>query len=90
MNERIKELVKQAGGHFTTHNLASNSVQHRASVELWNERIEKFAELVAADEREACAKLCDTYETASLTSGSKNVALIFQDCSARIRARGQA
>lgn len=45
MNERIKEFAEQAG--------------------LWNneydleEVIERFAELVRADEREKCAKLCE-------------------------------
>jgi hypothetical protein len=46
MNERIRELVKKAGGHFSTHNLMSNPVQHRESIELWDNRIEKFAELL--------------------------------------------
>lgn len=46
MNERIRELVKQAGGHFSTHNLMSNPVQHRESIELWDKNIEKFAELI--------------------------------------------
>ena len=49
MNERIKELVKQAGGHFSTHNLMSNPVQHRESIELWDKNIEKFAELIVKD-----------------------------------------
>ena len=34
MNERIRELVKKASGHFSTHNLMSNPVQHRESIEL--------------------------------------------------------
>ena len=46
MNERIKELVKQAGGHISIRNLMSNPVQHRESIELWDDRIEKFAELL--------------------------------------------
>lgn len=46
MNERIRELAKQAGGHFSTHNLMSNPVQHRESIELWDDKIEKFAELI--------------------------------------------
>jgi hypothetical protein len=46
MNERIRELVKKAGGHFSTHNLMSNPVQQRESVELWDDKIEKFAELI--------------------------------------------
>ena len=46
MNERIKQLVKQAGGHFSTRNLMSNPVQQLESIELWDDRIEKFAELI--------------------------------------------
>ena len=56
MNERIRELVKQAGGHFSTHNLMSNPVQHRESIELWDKNIEKFAELIV---RECCDVLYD-------------------------------
>ena len=58
MNERIRELVKQAGGHFSTHNLMSNPVQHRESIELWDKNIEKFAELIV----EECANLFDKDE----------------------------
>lgn len=54
MNERIRELVKQAGGHFSTHNLMSNPVQHRESIELWDKNIEMFAELIVKE----CAGLC--------------------------------
>jgi hypothetical protein len=49
MNEQIRELVKQAGGHFSTHNLMSNPVQHRESIELWDKNIEKFAELIVRE-----------------------------------------
>ena len=49
MNLRIRELVKQAGGHFSTHNLMSNPVQHRESIELWDKNIEKFAELLVKE-----------------------------------------
>jgi hypothetical protein len=49
MNERIRELVKQAGGHFSTHNLMSNPVQYRESIELWDKNIEKFAELIVRE-----------------------------------------
>jgi hypothetical protein len=54
MNERIRELVKQAGGHFTKHNLMSNPIQHRESIELWDKNIEKFAELIVLE----CAQVC--------------------------------
>ena len=49
MNEQIRELVKQAGGHFTKHNLMSNPIQHRESIELWDKNIEKFAELIVRE-----------------------------------------
>lgn len=49
MNERIKELVIQAGGHFSTSTLASNPVQYRESIELWDDNIEKFAELLVRE-----------------------------------------
>ena len=57
MNERIRELVKQAGGHFSTHNLMSNPVQHRESIELWDKNIEKFAELIVKE----CADYIDAF-----------------------------
>ena len=49
MNPRIRELVQRAGGHFSTHNLMSNPVQHRESIELWDDKIEKFAKLLIED-----------------------------------------
>ena len=49
MNERIRELVKQAGGHFSTHTLTSYPAQHRESIELWDKNIEKFAELIVRE-----------------------------------------
>lgn len=49
MNKRIRELAKHAGGHFSTHTLASNPVQYRESVELWDDKIEKFAELIVSE-----------------------------------------
>ena len=55
MNERIRELIKQSGGHFSTHNLMSNPVQHRESIELWDKNIEKFAELIVKE----CMTMCD-------------------------------
>ena len=55
MNERIRELVKQAGGRFSTHTLTSYPAQHRESIELWNQNIEKFAELIVRE----CVKLCE-------------------------------
>jgi hypothetical protein len=43
--------------------------------------LERFAALVAAAEREACAKVCDEREYANMYG--------FKECAAAIRARGQ-
>jgi len=51
MNERIKELAEQAG-----------IFREFAVTGLWladDEELVRFAELIRADEREACAKLCE-------------------------------
>jgi hypothetical protein len=47
MNERLKKLAVQAG------------LSKYMTRELCPTVIERFAELIRADEREACAKLCD-------------------------------
>ena len=44
--------------------------------------LERFAAIVAAYEREACAKVCDDMD--------HNGVMIAADCAAAIRARGQA
>ena len=55
MNELIKELVRQAGGHFSTHTLTSYPAQHRESIQLWDQNIEKFAELIVRE----CIGCCE-------------------------------
>lgn len=50
------------------------------------EFLDRFAALVAAAEREACAKVCDIYALAN--SESDIMADAFNHCSAAIRARG--
>lgn len=49
MNERIRELFKRAGGKTSIHNLMSNPMQQREYNELWNENIDKFAELIISE-----------------------------------------
>ena len=66
MNKRIRELVEQAGGHFSTHNLMSNPVQHRESIELWDKNIEKFAELIV---QECCEVAHCNFHVDGLTLG---------------------
>jgi hypothetical protein len=52
MNERIKELARQAG--FNDFPNDENGVWITDGY--WNEELERFADLVRQDEREACAK----------------------------------
>jgi len=68
MNERIRELVKQAGGHISIRNLMSNPVQHRESIELWDDRIEKFAELIVRECINGIANDTANYEGVGMMS----------------------
>jgi hypothetical protein len=54
MNEKIKSLAEQAG----------IKINEGQETHLW--WLERFAELVRQDEREACAKLCEEYFTPNL------------------------
>jgi hypothetical protein len=51
--------------------------------DLWNytDAFERFAALVAAHERDACAKVCDERERANLYG--------VKECAAAIKARGE-
>lgn len=50
MNERIKELAEQAGIKFS---------KDWGECYTGNVQLERFAQLVRQDEREACAKICE-------------------------------
>ena len=50
--------------------------------------LEVFAALVAAAEREACAKVCE-WEAAKLEQWPQRDALAVRTCAAAIRARGE-
>jgi len=67
MNKRLKELAMQAG-------ISDMTINYHGSQKI----IERFAELVRADEREACAKV---FEKPFLTQLGKDIAAV-------IRARG--
>jgi len=67
--DEIVELARQAG--FDEHHAKFDT------------RIETFAKLIAAKEREACAKLCDDYGRA------EEMQAIGNDFAEAIRARGQ-
>ena len=58
----------------------------------FEDQLIRFAQLVAAAEREECAKVCDELERkkwAVLTSGGVLAGFGAIDCAATIRARGQ-
>ena len=72
MNERLKQLAEQAGLQ------PYYKDQER--------QIERFAELIRQDEREACAKLCDDEADQSI---SYPEAEGMYWCAEAIRARGE-
>ena len=49
---------------------------------MYAEEIETFAKLVAAKEREACAKVCDSFQ-------ARDVGMQPAECAGAIRARGE-
>ncbi len=57
----------------------------------WNDPLlERFAALVRADEREACATVCEeVLEQYRGTDMGKHAELVGDDCAAAIRARGE-
>jgi len=74
MNERLKELAEQVGA--TIH-----KAMHGEAISFLENDLERFAELVRQDEREACVKIALRYEP---TERSRWV----QYAADEIRARG--
>ena len=52
-------------------------------------RLERFAALVAAEEREACAKLCDKLAYHTAKEQDFHALAAAESCAEAIRARGQ-
>jgi hypothetical protein len=50
----------------------------------------RFAKLVADKEREACAKVCDDFSAHYWAKNDAHESVIYEECAAHIRARGQA
>ena len=74
MNERLVELHNQARECYF-----ADEFLDRPRNQVERLILTKFAKLVAADEREACAKLCDERERANLYG--------VKECAAAIRGR---
>ena len=79
MNERIKELAEQAGLAYKMSNGKYWIDAGEPDIHL-----ERFAELVRQDEREACAALCDVMANHPEYAESATTKL----AAAAIRARG--
>lgn len=77
MDDEIKELAIKAGAQYFKHS------DYWMTTDL---DIHHFAELVAAAERELCAKLCDDLLANPHRGGGWSDACI--ECSVAIRARG--
>ena len=76
MTERIKELVTATDAWCDQNFPPDWTDRVDEFLPLWNE---KFAALVAAAEREACAEICDA---------EASIEGIAQRCATKIRARG--
>jgi hypothetical protein len=79
MNERIKELAEQAGLAYKMSNGKYWIDAGEPDIHL-----ERFAELVRQDEREACARLCEELSEKWYDEGGSA-----SDCATAIRARGE-
>jgi len=73
--DEIIEMARQAGLAIWDESIQKNTFAYAMP-----ELLETFAKLVAAKEREACAKVCEDYGTHNITI----------NCAAAIRARGEA
>ena len=83
MNERLKQLAEQAGFEV----VKTNDGFAIWTDEGWNtDSLERFAELVRQEEREACAKLC---ENLARVVGNENFIAVDQRkfCAKQIRRR---
>jgi hypothetical protein len=83
----IIRMAREAGCIPVRHPEYDNDVQIFATPD----ELERFAALVRADEREACAEVCEeVLERYRGTAMGKHAELVGDDCVAAIRARGQA
>jgi hypothetical protein len=88
MNEDIIEMARQAGfedfDRWCEH--------YPQETQRWCQRMEAFAKLVAAKEREACAKVCESLslEWEEQPDIAQVELATMLDCALAIRARGEA
>ncbi len=87
--EQVLELFYQAHRETDSEFCGENPIPLREPI---RHMIERFAALVAAAEREECAKVCDGKVAAEYATGKVDHNEIgwTQACAAAIRARGEA
>ena len=73
--------------HYEFIRMARDAGFQEGGTNLWAENLERFAALVAAAEREACAKVCDDMTTGDRVSFDWERGA--SDCAHAIRARNQ-
>lgn len=82
MNQELMNMVQQA----------VNSIPDHVDFEIPNAFLEAFAALVAAAEREACARVCETlgvHPALNVYAGGPDWYKHGKECAAEIRARGE-
>jgi hypothetical protein len=78
----IIRMAKEAG--FDKNSLGTTFTHGKL-----DENILRFAALVAAAEREECAKVCDEFADDAVKEQDFHAIATAEDCAAYIRARGQ-
>lgn len=81
--EEIIAMAREAGAGFACDTLLVNGMDA-------DDFICRFAALVAAKEREACAIMCEVHAAAVINDGKQPAWAIAHECAAAIRARGAA
>jgi hypothetical protein len=78
----VIEMAREAGIEFTYDPTASPP---KAFVECWADELERLVELARADEREACAKVCESLPTVGNLRQLERATM--KDCAIAIRNR---
>lgn len=73
MNERIRELVEQAGGFFLPANVVLNKPSH---IFLEDDQVAKFAELIIRECMAQCVKVENDDELSNYEGGFRDGALL--------------
>jgi hypothetical protein len=81
--DEIIEMARQTGD-------ATKDARGRESFDFDSYGLEAFAKLVAAKEREACAKVCEDKDAVWKKAGLWRVNHEYKECADAIRARGDA